>query len=168
MAPLTFAPTGVMPPSAEFWFWFIIPSFIYLVLKVSKWQKKNNHILLPRFIGYLRITDTANMGNNLPVLKILPLHSLMALLLWFISTMFWGLSQQCFRVPSLLFCINIISLAHLDARPTCDLEIVGLTHAGSATFFHGDLTMKYFLPSADSRRAVVSFWWKNVHNWLTT
>ena len=38
---------------------------------------------------------------------------------------------------------------------------------GSATFFRGDLIMKcspQSLPSADSRRAVVSFWQKNVHN----
>ena len=38
----------------------------------------------------------------------------------------------------------------------------------SATFFHGDWSWNVFyghsLPSADSRRAVVSFWRKNVHN----
>ena len=38
----------------------------------------------------------------------------------------------------------------------------------SATFFHGDWSWNifygHFLPSADSRRAVVSFWRKNVHN----
>ena len=38
----------------------------------------------------------------------------------------------------------------------------------SATFFHGDWSWNNFyghsLRSADSRRAVVSFWWKNVHN----
>ena len=54
------------------------------------------------------------------------------------------------------------SVAQLDVRLTGDQEIVGLTPAGSATFFRGDLIMKYFLwsffPSADSRRAVVSFW----------
>ena len=40
--------------------------------------------------------------------------------------------------------------------------------AGSATFFRGDWSWNIFyghsLPSADSRRAVVSFWRKNVHN----
>ena len=46
----------------------------------------------------------------------------------------------------------------------------GFSPAGSATFLHGDLSWNMFyghsltLPSADSRRAVVSFWWKNVHN----
>ena len=38
----------------------------------------------------------------------------------------------------------------------------------SATFFPGDWSRNIFyghsLLSADSRRAVVSFWWKNVHN----
>ena len=38
----------------------------------------------------------------------------------------------------------------------------------SATFFHGDWSWNIFyghsLPSADSRRTVVSFWRKNVHN----
>ena len=38
----------------------------------------------------------------------------------------------------------------------------------SATFFHGDWSWNIFyghsLPSPDSRRAVVSFWRKNVHN----
>ena len=38
-------------------------------------------------------------------------------------------------------------MAQLDARPTGDQEVAGLTHAGSATFFRGDLIMKYFLQS---------------------
>ena len=58
-------------------------------------------------------------------------------------------------------------MAQLDVRPTGDKEVVGSTPTRSATFFCGDLIMKYFLWSfspADSRRAVVSFWQKNVHN----
>ena len=51
------------------------------------------------------------------------------------------------------------SVAQFDAPPTGDQEVAGSTPAESATFFHGDS-----LPSADSRRAVVSFWWKNLHN----
>ena len=61
-----------------------------------------------------------------------------------------------------------VSVAQMDARSTGDQEVAGSTPAGSATFFRGDLIMKYFyshfLPSADSRGAVVSFWRKNVHN----
>ena len=36
------------------------------------------------------------------------------------------------------------SLAHLDARPTCDQEVAGSTPSGSATFFRGDVNMEYF------------------------
>ena len=52
-------------------------------------------------------------------------------------------------------------------RPTGDQEVAGSTPA-EATFFHGDWSWNIFychsLPSADSRRAIVSFWRKNVHN----
>ena len=58
------------------------------------------------------------------------------------------------------------SVAQLDARPTGGQEVAGSSPAGSATFFRGDLIMKFFyghsLPSADSSRAVVSFWRKTV------
>ena len=60
------------------------------------------------------------------------------------------------------------SMAQLDARPTGDREVGGSISTGSATFFHGDWSWNIFyshsLPSADSRRAVVTFWWKKVHN----
>ena len=52
--------------------------------------------------------------------------------------------------------------AYLAAHSTGDQEVAGLTPRD-----HGDLIMKYFLwsfPSADSRRAVVSFRRKNAHN----
>ena len=39
------------------------------------------------------------------------------------------------------------SVARLDAHTTCDQEVVFSTLAGSATFFRGDLIMKYFLQS---------------------
>ena len=35
-------------------------------------------------------------------------------------------------------------MAQLDARSTGDQEVAGSTPARSATFFHGDLIMKYF------------------------
>ena len=71
------------------------------------------------------------------------------------------------------------------ALPTSSSSVVGLggsvgcmsdwrsggcywTPAGLATFFRGDWSWNTFychsLPSPDSRRAVVSFWRKNVHN----
>ena len=59
-------------------------------------------------------------------------------------------------------------MAQLNARPTGDQEVAGSTPARSATFFRGDLIMKYFLGSfsafGDSRRTVVSFFRKNEHN----
>ena len=39
------------------------------------------------------------------------------------------------------------SVAQMDARPTSDQEVAGSTPAGSATFFRGDLIVKYFLRS---------------------
>ena len=60
------------------------------------------------------------------------------------------------------------SVAQLDARPTGDQEVAGPTPTGSATFFRGDWSWNIFyghsLPSADSRRAIVSFWQNHVHN----
>ena len=53
-------------------------------------------------------------------------------------------------------------------RQTGDQEVAGSTSPRSATFFRGDWSWNIFyghsFPSADSRRAVVSFWRKNVHN----
>ena len=59
------------------------------------------------------------------------------------------------------------SVARSDVRLTGDQEVAGSMPAGSATFFHGDWSWNSFyghsLPSPDSRRAVVSFWQKNMH-----
>ena len=50
------------------------------------------------------------------------------------------------RMTLLQYCV-LASVAQLDARPTGDQEVSGSTPAGSATFFLGDLIMKYFLRS---------------------
>ena len=59
-------------------------------------------------------------------------------------------------------------MAQLELCPTGDLEVAGSTLSKLATFFRGDLILKYFLGHslrfADSRKAVVSFWQENVHN----
>ena len=44
--------------------------------------------------------------------------------------------------------LKLSSVAHVDARPTGDQEVAGPTPAESATFFHGDLIMQYFLRSS--------------------
>ena len=63
---------------------------------------------------------------------------------------------------------QLASVAQLDARPTGDQEVAGSTPLRLATFFleidHEIFFYGYSLPSSDSRRAVVSFWRKNVHN----
>ena len=61
------------------------------------------------------------------------------------------------------------SVAQLEARPTGDQAVASSTPPGrqhsfveidhEINIFHG-----HSLPSADSRKAVVSFWRKNVHN----
>ena len=53
------------------------------------------------------------------------------------------------------------SLSGSDVRLTGDQEVAGLSPTKSATFFHGYLINIFYghsLLSADSRRAVVSFW----------
>ena len=57
-----------------------------------------------------------------------------------------------------------------DAFPTGDQEVTGSIPAGSGNILLWRLIMKYFacgysLPSADSRRADVSFWQKNMHKY---
>ena len=53
-------------------------------------------------------------------------------------------------------------------RPTGDQEVAGSNPAEAGNILSWKLIMKFFyghsLSSADSRRAVVSFWRKNVHN----
>ena len=76
----------------------------------------------------------------------------------FVVSVVW----YCFRIEEWL-----ASVAQLATHPTGDQEIVGSAPPGS-TFIHGGWSWNIFydqsLPSADSRRAVISFWWKNVHN----
>ena len=64
------------------------------------------------------------------------------------------------------------SVAQLDARPTGDQEVAGSTPTRSATFFHGDLIMKYFLRSFSPfrcfKKGSCQFLWKEcVQYWLT-
>ena len=63
-------------------------------------------------------------------------------------------------------------MAQLDARPTGNEDVAGLTPAGLATFFHGDWWWNIFydhsLPSTDSRRAVCQCLAKeSAQYWLT-
>ena len=55
----------------------------------------------------------------------------------------------CFNkhVRNVCGCVKPASVAQLDVRPTGDQEVTGSTPAGSATFFRGDLILKYFLRS---------------------
>ena len=58
------------------------------------------------------------------------------------------------------FCILFAaSVTQLDVRQTGDQEVGNILSWRSWNIFYG-----HSLSSADSRRAVVSFWWKNVHN----
>ena len=69
--------------------------------------------------------------------------------------------KQCRHCPLRPVYPSSASVAQLDARPTGDQEVAGSIPAESATFFHGELIMNYFLwflPSADPKRAFVRFW----------
>ena len=62
--------------------------------------------------------------------------------------------------------------AQSDMYLAGDQEVVDLVPVGSSNILSWRLIMKFFLwsfsPSADSRRAVVIFWQKNMHKyWLT-
>ena len=67
-----------------------------------------------------------------------------------------------FSVTGAKYVYKLPSMAQLDGCPTGDQEVAGSTPTWSATFFHGDWYRNIFyghsLPSADSRRTVVSFW----------
>ena len=71
-----------------------------------------------------------------------------------------GLNYSFIELPALV--------AQLDTHLTSDQEVASSTPTGLATFFPGDWSWNIFfghsLPFADSRRAVVIFWQKNVHN----
>ena len=58
-------------------------------------------------------------------------------------------------------------MAQLDAHLTGDQEVVGSTQPGRQHSFvknDHEILSVVILPLADPRRAVVSFWWKDVHN----
>ena len=61
------------------------------------------------------------------------------------------------------------SLAQSDARPTCGQEVASLISARSSNIIRWDFSRNIFYshshPSADSIRAVISFSWKNVHEY---
>ena len=64
-------------------------------------------------------------------------------------------------------------MAQLDARLTDDQQVAGWSHAGSATFFRGDLTRKYFLrpffPFRLFKKGSCQFLAKEcAHYWLTS
>ena len=57
------------------------------------------------------------------------------------------ISRQVDHILLLYLSWQPASVDQLDARPTGDHKVAGSTPAGSATFFRGNLIMKYFLRS---------------------
>ena len=61
------------------------------------------------------------------------------------------------------------SVAQSDAHPTGNSRSWVQSRLGPAKFFCRDwswnISYGHPLPSADSRKAVISFWWKNVHKY---
>ena len=57
-------------------------------------------------------------------------------------------------------------VAYSDAYPTGDQEVAGVTQHSFMEIDDETFSTVHF---ADSRKAVVSLWWKNMHKyWLTT
>ena len=80
-----------------------------------------------------------------------------------VNTKPFGLYSVCVSFVSIYILIKSTpaSVAQLDVCPTGEQEVAGSTLTGSAIFFHGDdheIFSMLIHPSADSRRAVVSFW----------
>ena len=104
--------------------------------------------------------------------------------LWANFVSFWQLSAchiipHCVVLSFHVFCFFLLSqssiniISGLDGSVGCAVRLETRRSwvqplPRSATFFRGDWSWNIFyghsLPSADSRRAVVSFWRKNVHN----
>ena len=59
----------------------------------------------------------------------------------------------------------LASVAQLDVHPTGDQEVMdSTTPAGSFVEIDHEIFSAVILSSTDLRKAVVSFWQKNVHN----
>ena len=56
-------------------------------------------------------------------------------------------AQTCMCFKAVKHLQPTVSVAQLDTCPTGGHEFADSTPAGSATFFHGELIMKYFLRS---------------------
>ena len=87
-------------------------------------------------------------------------------------------STKWFFVAPLLFLFIIIKrslirsflpalMVQSDASPTGDQEIARTIPAGSGNNISWNIFYGHSLPSADSRRAVLSFWRKNVHKYYS-
>ena len=77
--------------------------------------------------------------NNLLPLRLLKRGLLLRKRIWAQGEQILSFQSRPLGKPALV--------AQLDVCPTSDQEVVGLTLAGSATFFRGVLIMKYFLRS---------------------
>ena len=102
--------------------------------------------------------------------------------IWYLAVELWWMDKPDYKIncdysmphfffPRELwryFPESLASVAQLDAHPTGDQEVACPNPTRSATFYSGDWSWNIFyghsLPSADSRRASVSFWQKNAHN----
>ena len=147
-------------------------------------QRKGVNVAKKFWIGGKHWFAVSDLGLHCllrPSVPILKVNTVMAFscqaLVFFVSVAQWFMSYPLF------FCVTHM-LVHTNTHTTYTLrpwwlsqiciQLVimrfDLCRVREHSFVHEIFSMVVFPPSADSRRAVVSFWWKNVHKliWLTT
>ena len=99
------------------------------------------------FNGEIRKISTCYVGKSASILELC--YNICSKALFCVVHYLCSVYQLALKEQKKSGCIKHQAglVAQLDSRPTGDQEVVDSNLAGSATFFRGDLLMKYFLLS---------------------